>query len=231
MKSKLCTGFVLVCAFVFICLAINCVIEFINQKPLTQRSLENQELYNLPSICIESMEKEGDLKSILSDFDDEQKYNNISWPFEELVGDIQIKREINDGSDAYEIITIRNHEFGLTLERCEYQKCFCIHFSARLASYGIQTIDIHMKANAKISTVAPRNYLSAKRKHTRFFFETCFSYSYDLLYSISKVLSLPPTPCSSELDWNQDSCKLKYINDKIVKSLNCTTPWLLSFAR
>ena len=220
MQSKLCTGFVLVCVSVFIFLAINCVIEFINQKPLTQRSVENQELYHLPSICIESMES-----------DDEQTFNNISWSFEEMFGDIQIKREINDGSDAYEIITIRNYEFGLKLERCEYQKCFCINFSAILASYGIQTIDIHMKSNAKISTVAPRNYLSAKRKHTRFFFETGFSYSYDLLYSISKVLSLPPTPCSSELDWNQDSCKLKFINDKIMKSLNCTTPWLLSFAR
>ena len=221
------------------------------QKPLTSTSVENQEVYPLPSICIEPLgiqkeklsfhnltwsgyRKEGKWKSVLPHFDEEQTYNNVSASFEDLVDNILIKREIIDGSDGYESMTLKNIEDGLILERCDYYfnlKCFCITFSDHLVSYGIQKIKIRIKMESEITIVAPRHYYSFKRKHTYLEAEKGFRYNYVLHYSISKILPLQPNPCSTEMDWNVDPCKLKYINDKTMNLMNCTTPWLLDFAR
>ena len=117
MKSKLYTCFVLLCTCVFLYQAFVSVKDFMNQTPLTKTSLEKQELHPLPAICIEPLgrlrnaslhnltvhgyRKEGKWRSASPDFDDEQTYNNLSASFEDLVEEIKIKRDINDGSDAY----------------------------------------------------------------------------------------------------------------------------------
>ena len=170
----------------------------------------------------------------MPDFDDEQTYNNFSVSFKNLIEEINFRGEINDGSDAYAKVTINKFDDGLQLDRCDYYynlKCFCIQISPKRNTYGIQKITIEMKIDAEFVIVAPHNYYSMERKHTLFQYKVGYVYTYDVQHSIFKMLPLKPNPCSPKMDWKQDPCKLKYINDKVTESLNCTTPWLLNFAR
>ena len=104
-KTKIKISFILLCIAIFIFEAYQCVKDFLNQKPLTRRSVEKQELYPLPSICIEGVEfqnldlhnltgkgylKKGRWRSVLPDFDDEQTDNKISKSFNDIVDRIRI---------------------------------------------------------------------------------------------------------------------------------------------
>ena len=44
-------------------------------------------------------------------------------------------------------------------------------------------------------------------------------------------LPLGPDPCHEHIQWEEDTCTLNYLNSLIYSELNCTTPWLLHFAR
>ena len=104
-KAKLCLCFGLLCSAIFVYEAFQCVQDFVDQKPLIRRSVEKQELYPLPSICIEGVEfqnldlhnltgkgylKKGRWRSVLPDFDDEQTYNKISKSVNDIVDRIRI---------------------------------------------------------------------------------------------------------------------------------------------
>ena len=243
--------FTLVCTIIFTYKTFECIDAYFHQKPMTRSFHEKQDLNPLPSICItpsiiskkkislhnltlNGYQKEGKWKSNMSTFDEEKTYNAVSASFEDLVEKITIDKGINDLSDAYETNTLRNIKDGLLLERCDYYyklKCFCINFAPNLTSHGIQHLKLYLKMDSTVSIVAPRNYFSFDRKLSTLEFAKGFSYQYVLHHSIEKVLPVQENPCSSQMDWSVDPCKLTYINNKIMNSLTCTTPWLLAFAK
>ena len=167
--------FIFLCISFFLYQAFKCINSYINQTPFSQISVENQELYPLPSVCFgpfgigdtrphnltaNGYRKKGIWKSVLPDFDEEQTYNNLSASFEDLVEKIQIDREIYDGSDAYERIVLSSTDHTIQLERCDYYfalKCFCLIFSQKQISFGIQQIRVFMRRDSVISIIAPQN--------------------------------------------------------------------------
>ena len=246
-KKILNACFVLICISFFSYQAIKCLDEFMKQQPLTRRSVEIQQLYPLPSICVqplnisyslhnltqEGYQWEGKWRSVLPEFDDEETYNNISASFQDLVEQIQVERNVDGDSDSYETVQLSIDD-DFSIDRCDYYfnlKCFCINISEKQNTKGIQRIKMDLKMSSEVTIVPPQNYYSFLRKQTLFYFEAGFNYNFALHHSITKSLSIQPNPCSEAMDWMQDPCKLKYINDKIMDTLNCTTPWLLAFAR
>ena len=110
---------VLICVSTFLYQAIRSLQDFLNQRPLSSRSLEKQSLYPLPAICVEPLTidrnnlavhnltqhgygRQGQWRSVLTEFDDEETYHNISASFEELVEQIAVRRDRDDFSDHYE---------------------------------------------------------------------------------------------------------------------------------
>ena len=109
----------LICISIFLYQAIHSLQDFINQRPLSSRSLEKQSLYPLPAICVAPLTidgnnlavhnitehgycKQGQWRSVLPEFDDEETYDNISASFEDLVEQIAVRRDRDDFSDHYE---------------------------------------------------------------------------------------------------------------------------------
>ena len=251
-RSKLHICLVLICTSIFIYQTVKSFDAFLKQKPLTKRTLETQESHPLPIICIgpwlkdpgfelhnltkHGYRNEGKWKSNFPDFDEERTYENLSSTFDDLVAAIGVKRELQDGSYAYEYIEFNSiiMQNILKVERWDYYaflKGFCIKFPPQEVSYGIQKIGLHLKMNSMITVVAPGNVYSYQRKHTSFLYKPGYIDQYDLYHSISRVLPLSESPCSHSMDWALDSCKLNFINNKIMKTLNCTVPWMLQFAR
>ena len=220
-NSKLYAIFVFFCISIFLYEAFHCTNDFLNQTPFSQISVENLELYPLPSICVQPIgllntdlhnltlngyRKEGTWRSALwPGLDDEQNYSDLSTSFEDLVEKVVLDREISPGSEAYNSITLTSSDHGLLLQRCDYYydlKCFCLNFSPTQISFGIQRIDAFMKRDSKISIVAPHNFFSLKSKQTRFSYQIGFENSFNLHHSISKFLPLPPNPCSADIFCN-----------------------------
>ena len=84
---------------------------------------------------------------------------------------------------------------------------------------------------SNIYIVSPGNYYSFQRKHAYLEFRKGFSYQFDLQNRIGNILTSQQSSCSAEMNWKVDNCKLSFINNKIMNSLNCTAPWLLQHAR
>ena len=119
-RSKLHFCLVLICTSMFIYQTVKSFDAFLKQRPFTKRSLETQESHPLPLICIapwfnnpgfklhnltqNGYRNEGKWKSYFPDFDEEKTYNNLSSTFEDLVAAIGVKRELQEGSYAYEYI-------------------------------------------------------------------------------------------------------------------------------
>ena len=166
--------------------------------------------------------------------DEESIYNTISSSFEDLVSNVSVEQEKSTNSDAYTTINLVPGDKGLTIKRCDYYyrlKCYCIKLAHSISSHGVQEITIGLKLKSQISGVAPENFYSLARKQARIVLDTGYKYQYGVHTSISRKLSVRSAQCESEMDWMQDHCKLKYINQKLIDHLNCTTPWLLHFAK
>ena len=56
-------------------------------------------------------------------------------------------------------------------------------------------------------------------------------YRMQVYHRIAMSLPLGADPCDADTQWEEDPCTLRFLNDLIYSQLNCTTPWLLSFAR
>ena len=249
--SKYSTIFIFICVILFTYNASECIYCYLKQEPLTRSTLEKQELHPLPSICISQSattseqklsaknltsneyNKEGKWQSDFSTLDEEGFYDEISASFEDLVEKIVLEKAINGDSDAYEEVTLDRSD-GLILERCDYYdelKCFCINFADKLTSQGIQRIKLFMKMYSRITVAAPGNYFTFDRKQAEINYAHGFEYRYHLQHTISNALPLGANSCTKATDWKVDFYRLKYINDKMINMLNCTTPWLLHFAR
>ena len=55
--------------------------------------------------------------------------------------------------------------------------------------------------------------------------------NYKIEYSIHHSLDLARQPCQEDAAWKEDVCKQSIVNGRIMESFNCTTPWLLHYAR
>ena len=60
---------------------------------------------------------------------------------------------------------------------------------------------------------------------------TSHLYRLQVYHRIAMSLPLGADPCDADTQWEEDPCTLRFLNDLIYTQLNCTTPWLLSFAR
>ena len=122
-NSSLNISLALICISIFLYQAIHSLQDFINQRPLNSRSLEKQSLYPLPAICVAPLTidgnnlavhnitehgycRQGQWRSVLPEFDDEETYDNISASFEDLVEQIEVRRDIDDYSDRYEEVVL-----------------------------------------------------------------------------------------------------------------------------
>ena len=145
-----------------------------------------------------------------------------------------IYKNVDEESDAYEKIEIRQPQDGLVIHRKDYYyglKKYCIGFSSYFASKGIQTINIYLNNNSRITIVAPENSYSFDRKMTTIKFRVGFEYRFLLHHTIVKSLASGSDQCTPDIAWGQDQCKSKYINNLMIDTYNCTAPWLLHFAR
>ena len=122
-NSSLNISLALICISIFLYQAIHSLQDFINQRPLNSRSLEKQSLYPLPAICVAPLTidgnnlavhnitehgycKQGQWRSVLPEFDDEETYDNISASFEDLVEQIEVRTDKDDYSDHYEEVVL-----------------------------------------------------------------------------------------------------------------------------
>ena len=124
-NSTLNISLVLICIAIFLYQAIHSLQDFINQRPLSSKSLEKQSLYPLPAICVQQLSltkndsnlavhnitqhgygRLGQWRSVLPEFDDEETYHNISASFEDLVEQIEVRRDKDDYSDHYEEVVL-----------------------------------------------------------------------------------------------------------------------------
>ena len=240
--------FSLLCSILFMHKLFECVTNFMKFETLTNTSDEPQEAHPLPWFCIEATnlseteeklsklsltsdgyKTRGQWSSNISSLDEESIYNTISSSFEDLVSHVSVEQGKSTNSDAYTTIDLVPGDEELTIKRCDYYyrlKCFCIKLAHSISSHGVQEITIGLKLKSQISVVAPENFYSLARKQARIVLDTGYKY-----YSISRKLSVRSAECSPEMDWMQDNCKLKYLNQKLMDHLNCTTPWLLHFAK
>ena len=104
-------------------------------------------------------------------------------------------------------------------------------FSHETAPFGIQAVSIYPTQNCNIAVSGPGRFYTPARKKTEVAFLMGYKYIYSIGQAVSKDLPLGWTPCNEELDWQEDECRLKLINDILAQKFRCTTPWLLRFAR
>ena len=119
------------------------------------------------------------------------------------------------------------------IKRCDYYsklKCFCGSLKPEFAKRGVQEFWLRFKKNVRVSVVAPSNFYSRVRKPARIRVEQGYKYEYFLQHNIIHIIA-GDDKCTEDINWKTDNCKLDYINQNITKTFNCTTPWLLSYAR
>ena len=241
------------CLFLFSYNAWRCVDQFLLLETVTKSSQERQELQNFPMICLgpESLLKETTGKLNMTpnayrmgvswrkeNMSEEEVYNNISVGFEDLVHKIRVSKTKMKDSGAYEKIYIESKDIelsGIQLIQSDYYwelKRFCMLFPHDSFPYGIQAIALYMKQkrNVQIFITSPGNAYSFDRKANRFPYGGGMI-TYSIEYILYHSLNLDTEPCSEETSWKEDNCALGLINDMIMNTFNCTTPWLLNWAR
>ena len=244
------------CFLLFMYKACECIKQYMRYETVTKNSEERQENYPLPQVCIsqadiseESLQRFGitardyrhkglwtDNRSGLSE---EQIYDQLSTKFQDIVERIVLD-VLHKDNDNYDQITIfqkfpNGSQFeNLSLTSCDYYyslKCFCINLPSQLKSRAIQKLTVHMNKNAHIAIVAPGNFYGYERKRNEMYTEVGFIYRYQVYHRIAQSLPFGLDPCHQDTEWEEDSCTLRHLNQLIYSQLNCTTPWLLNYAR
>ena len=241
------------CFLLFMYKACECISQYMQLETVTKNSEERQEKYPLPQVCVsqaeipeEALERlnlssynyryKGDWASNVTDMTEEEIYMKLSTKFEDIVEKLVVD-VLHKDNDNYDKITI--FEKGrvikeLDFTNCDYYyslQCFCINLPVSLKAHAIQKLYVYMKKNAHIAIVAPGNYYGYERKRNEIYTEVGYSYRYQVYHRLSQSLPIGPDPCHTDIEWAGDECTLKFLNDLIYDELNCTTPWLLSFAR
>ena len=240
--------FIFTCIGLFLFESKDCISQFMKYETLTKTTQEKQENYPLPWICIEASSipehdfsklglsslgyrQEGKWIGNSSLHDAESVFNAVSDSFEDLVESVGIEMAVNEHSDRYLSVSLSMKQ--LIVNQCDYYsrlKCYCVHLNSEFTKNGVQEIWIKFKKNVVVSAIAPGNFYSRERKQARIRVEQGYKYEYFLQHKIINRLSGNVT-CTEESNWKTDDCKLASINQNITNTFNCTTPWLLSFAR
>ena len=241
------------CFLLFMYKACECINQYMQLETVTKNSEERQENYPLPQVCISQAEisedalealnmssygyrNSGEWSSNVSDMTEEEIYMNLSTKFEDIFEKLVVD-VLHKDNDNYEKVTIFDKGSvikDLEFTNCDYYyslQCFCINLPKNLQAHAIQKLYVYMKKKAHIAIVAPGNYYGYERKRNEMYTEVGFSYRYQVYHRLTLSLPLGPDPCHPDTEWEGDECTLKFLNDLIFKKLNCTTPWLLSFAR
>ena len=169
---------------------------------------------------------------------EEEVFKNLSFGFASLVKNIRINKTKKKNSDAYEKVDIETEDLersGVTIIQSDYYfelRRHCVKFSKKMFPYGIQRIIFNMEQTitTKFFVASPGNVFGQDRKSNEFSYGGGLS-TLSIEYSQQYSLNLAREPCYEEASWNEDECTLAIINDIIIETLNCTTPWLINFAR
>ena len=243
----------LICFILFMYKACECINQYMQLETVTKHSEERQEKYPLPQVCISQAEIQpdslrdlnissrgyrynGQWSSNVSDMTEEEIYLNLSTKFEDIVQKlvVDVLRKDNDNYDKIIIFEKGSVIKDIDFTYCDYYyslQCFCINLPKTIQERAIQKLYVYMKKNAHIAIVAPGNYYGYERKRNEIYTEVGFSYRYQVYHRLTHSLPIGPDPCHLDTEWEGDECTLKFLNDLIFNQLNCTTPWLLSFAR
>ena len=241
------------CFFLFCYNAWRCVNQYLLAETVTKTSQERQELHNFPLICLgpdslsktrtaklnitpEDYQKGGVWKTVV--MSEEEVFKNLTLGFTSLVKKIKVNKTKKKNSDAYEKVHIKSEDWeksGVTIVPSDYYyelRRHCVKFPTKVFPYGIQRIIFDMKqiVNAKFFVASPGNVFGPDRKSNEFSYSGGLS-RLSIEYSQHYSLNLDREPCSEEASWKEDDCTLGIINDMIMGRLNCTTPWLINFAR
>ena len=247
----------LLCFLLFLYNGWHCVERYLQEETVTKNSLERQEQHPFPMFCISAgdfpIEKAKSLNLTLrgyniygdawrnDEIDEELVYNKLSFEFENIIEKIRIDKTLNSNSESYEKVYINSldavtKDLGIEIKRADYYyelKRYCMKFSLAAFKHGIQGIRLYMKdvgQPIRFHIVEPGGIYAQAKKRTRFTFSGGVL-TYNIEYSVHHSLSLPKDPCYKEAAWTGDSCKLGIINNRIMQTFNCTTPWLLHSAR
>ena len=244
--------FTFCCTILFLYKSYECLDQFLDYEIVTRNSEENQEDYPLPQICINQdwisdeklaslnisyreYTKQGKWRNYNSTKDEEIIYDELSSSFENLVEKVVLSKMISPTNDDYEKVTFKAEDNkGMILKRCDYYdklKCFCIKFSSEMVAFGVQAISIYPKIGSVVTVAAPGSFYSHSRKKSMIRLPTGYKYLYNIDYKITRSQPLVDDPCYPMMDWGEDDCKLKFINDLLMKKFGCTAPWILHFAR
>ena len=169
---------------------------------------------------------------------EEEVLNSLTIEFSSLVKKIRINKTKKKNSDAYEKVDIESGDWersGVTILPNDYYyevRRHCVKFSKHIFPYGIQRVIFFMEQteNTNFFLASPGNVFGSDRKSNEFSYGGGLS-TLSIEYSQQYSLNLAREPCSEEASWKEDDCTLGIINDMIMETLNCTTPWLFNFAR
>ena len=179
----------------------------------------------------EGYRKEGKWKGNVPEHDEKSTVDKVYKSLGDLIESGGFETAVDEYLDQYEFINFGPNQSIIT--RCDYYsrlKCYCVRSKPELFKVGVQEILMKFKKNVVISAVAPGNFYSRERKQARIRIEQGYKYEYFLQHKIIHQLTRNEK-CTEDINWKTDDCKLGFINQKITKSFNCTTPWLLSYAR
>ena len=231
-----------------------CVDQYLQFHTVSRTSLERQELHDFPMICLASENFPAEYVKSLNttkrrylagetwrtkQMNEEEMYNRLSFEFHDLVKTVRIDKTKKENSESYEKVYFEAKDIansGIDVLRLDYYhelKRYCLKFPLQLFPHGIQTVRFYMKSGADkvvFFLVPPGGFFAQARKRNHFRFLGGIAV-YNIEYSLYYSLSLPNDPCYKKAAWKEDDCKLGIINSMIMETFNCTTPWLLHFAR
>ena len=233
--------------------AWRCVDKYLQFETVTKSSKERQELHKFPLICLgpDSLSKEKTARLNMTpeeyqkggiwtteQMNEEQVFENLSLGFSDLVKKIRIDKTKMKNSDAYDKIYIESKDLevsGVKVIPSDYYfelRRHCVLFSKDIFLHGIQRILFFMKQQnyVKFFVTSPGNVFSQDRKSNEFSYTGGLA-KISIEYSLRYSLNLAREPCSDEASWKEDDCTLRTINRSIMDQFNCTTPWLIEFAR
>ena len=193
-------------------------------------------------IDIKQYQKNGTWTTKLNTNNEETVYDFISPKLSDILENISVRRRTDYLTDNYENVEFLPDELdeelgpeGLTILRMDYYdefKIYCLNISSNLQGFGVETVYLFSKdIKYNMVIIEPGNFYSFARKRNLVKVQPKRDYHIQVYHDLHVSLSLDQSPCFPEMKEKVDQCRLKYINDAIVNKFNCTTPWLLHYAR
>ena len=235
-KAERCLLYILslTCMGLFLYNTLACIITYSKFETVSKNSLQDQQVFPLPSICVDSrdwvnsqLEKNGLTKKQyksgkwkIPNMTEEELYDIASPRFKDLVTEIKLQESLPNTDDYKETeIQANISEFemknnGITLTRADYHnklKVYCMEFSYK---YGLQKVQIvvNNKVNVKISIIPPKSHTKYERRRNEILIIPDYTYTYQINQMVLISLPLPSQPCSHDMDFMEDICWNNHVN-------------------